>query len=83
MPTNMLQSIIDRYQDDEFLIADGFDEAVIGYDETQMRLIYSVAKFIEILEREMSSEDAMEHFTFNVSGGDVGKQTPIWCWDTF
>ena len=76
----MIDKIIEQYQDETVLKADGFDEAIIGVDETTMRLIYSVRKCIEIL---MSEEDAMEHFSFNVSGGYVGDKTPIWCSDNF
>lgn len=79
----MLQQIFEDYYDETFLIADGFDEAVIGLDEPSMRLIYSVSKCIEILEKDMSTEDAIEHFTYNVSGAYVGEKTPIWCWDMF
>lgn len=79
----MINEIIEQYQDETFLKADGFDEAIIGVDETTMRLIYSVKKCIKILMRDVSEEDAMEHFSFNVSGGYVGEKTPIWCWDDF
>ena len=81
----MLKEIIEYYQDEEILIADGFDDAVIGIDEKSMRLIYSVRKCIEILitEGEMTLVDALEHFTFNVSGSYVGEKTPIWCEDMF
>jgi len=80
----MLQNIIEQYADEEkILIADGFDEAVIGIDEKQMRLVYSVSKCIEILCRDMSEEDAIEHFNYNVSGSWVGEKTPIWCYDMF
>lgn len=79
----MINQIIEQYEDETFLIADGFDEAILGVDETSMRLIYSVSKCLEILMREMSEEDAMEHFSYNVSGGYVGEKTPIWCWDDF
>jgi hypothetical protein len=79
----MLQSIIENYADETLLIADGFNEAVIGIDEKQTRLIYSVSKCIEILCRDMSEEDAMEHFSYNVSGAYVGEKTPIWCWDIY
>ena len=80
----MIDQIIEQYYDEEFLKADGFDDAIIGVatDFTEPRLIYSVSKCLQILEEEgMNSEDALEHFTFNVSGGYVGEQTPIWCWD--
>lgn len=81
--TNMLDIIIEQYQDEEILIADGFDEAVIGIDTKSMRLIYSVSKCIEILCRDMNEEDAIEYFEYNVSGSYVGEKTPIWCEDLF
>jgi hypothetical protein len=79
----MINKIIEQYEEETFLKADGFDEAIIGVDETKMRLIYSVRKCLEILMRDMSEEDAMEYFNFNVSGGYVGEKTPIWCSDNF
>jgi hypothetical protein len=78
----MLQYIIDNFEGEEILIADGFDKAIIGIDESSMRLIYSVSKCIDILISEgMSEEDAREHFSYNVSGAYVGEKTPIWCND--
>jgi hypothetical protein len=79
----MLEQIIEQYYEEEILKADGFDEAVIGIDENSMRLIYSVKKCIEILCEDMSEEDAVEYFSFNVSGAYVGEKTPIWCQDNF
>ena len=80
----MLQEIIDSHPDEEILIADGFDDAVIGIEIPSMRLIYSVKRCIEILmEEDMDELDAVEHFEFNVSGAYVGEQTPIWCHDNF
>ena len=79
----MIDEIIEQYEDETFLKADNFDEAIIGVDETAMRLIYSVSKCIEILMRDMSEEDAMEYFSYNISGGYVGEKTPIWCVDNF
>jgi len=79
----MIERIIEHYPDEEFLKADGFDEAIIGVEENEMRLIYSVSKCLEILEQHMTELDAMEYFTFNISGSYVGDKTPIWCWDNF
>jgi hypothetical protein len=79
----MIEKIIEQYYDEGILKADGFDDAVIGIDENDMRLIYSVSKCHKILEQEMNESDAMEYFTFNVIGAYVGKKTPIWCWDNF
>jgi hypothetical protein len=71
----MIDSIIEKYPDESFLKADGFDEALIGVDLNSMRLVYSVSKCIEILRREMDYLDAIEYFDFNVSGAYVGKKT--------
>ena len=79
----MLQDILEYYNKEDLLIADGFDDAVIGVDEHSMRLIYSVKKCVEILEEHMSEEDAIEYFEYNVSSAYVGEQTPIWCYDNF
>jgi hypothetical protein len=79
----MINKIIEKYEDEPFLKADGLDEAIIGVDEDTMRLIYSVKKCIEILSRDMEPEDAEEHFYFNVSGSYMGEKTPIWCMDNF
>ena len=80
---SMLQDIIENYYEYDFLIADGFNDAVIGVDESSMRLIYSVSKCLEILQEYLSEEDAIEYFTYNVSGAWMGDKTPIWCYDNF
>jgi len=85
MSKELLENIADYYQEKEILKADGFDEAVIGIEESSMRLIYSVGKCIEILmiRDEMSLEDALDYFRYNVSGSYVGEKTPIWSEDMF
>jgi hypothetical protein len=75
--------IMEIFPEDEFLFADGFDEAIIGVDQPSMRLIYSVTKCLIALQREMSLEEAREYFEFNVSGAYMGEKTPIWCMDEF
>lgn len=77
----MLDNLLEMYPDEDLLIADGFDDAIIGVDESSMRVIYSVTKCIEILQKDMSEEDAEEFFYYNVSGSYVGEKTPIWCND--
>jgi hypothetical protein len=82
----MLEEILEYYPDETFLKANGLDSAVIGVQVGEpMRLIYSVSKVIEhlITEDEMSLEDALEHFEFNIRGSYVGEQTPIWCDDMY
>lgn len=77
----MIDKIIEWFPEEEILKADGFDEAIIGIDSNEMRLIYSVSKCVQILCRDMSEEEAIEFFDFNVRGSYVGDKTPIWCVD--
>jgi hypothetical protein len=78
-----MNDITKFYEEEELLKADGFDDAIIGIDEKTWRLIYSVSKCIEILSKNMSEEDAIEYFYFNMEGAYVGEKTPIWCTDKF
>ena len=77
----MIDKILNWFPGDEFLKAEGFDEAIIGIDEDAMKLIYSVSKCIEILKKDMEEEEAVEYFNFNVKGAYMGDKTPIWCID--
>lgn len=77
----MIDKILNWFPGDEFLKAEGFDEAIIGIDEDTMKLIYSVSKCIEILKKDMEEEEAVEYFNFNVKGAYMGDKTPIWCID--
>jgi hypothetical protein len=80
----ILDALIEIYPDEELLIADGFDEAILGIEENTMRVIYSVSKCLEIIEAEgMPEQEALEHFYFNVQGSYVGEKTPIFCFDEF
>jgi hypothetical protein len=84
----MLDDILEQYPDQEILKADGFDNCILGYDyspEGNIRLIYSVKKILDSLvaDEEMNEEDAIEYFEYNIRGGYVGDQTPIWCQDDF
>lgn len=78
----MLEQILEYFPEEEILKADGFDDAIIGIEESSGRLIYSVSKCLKILEKDMSEEDASEYFWYNVHGAWVGDKTPIWCLDT-
>jgi len=66
--------------DEDILLADGFEDALIGYVQVFNNTValYDRAKCIAILmERDkMSHEDAEEYFDFNVTGGYHGEKTP-------
>jgi hypothetical protein len=62
-----IEDILVHYPEHLFYTPEGFDDAVVGIEEEQMRLVYSVSKCIEILKRNgMDDIDAIEHFELNV-----------------
>ena len=64
---------------EEALLADGFDDAVIGMD-THGRVVYDYDKCVDILvgeDEDMEYIDAIEHMDYNVTGAYVGEYTPI------
>lgn len=62
-----------------YLKADGFDEAIIGIDSINERIIYSKQKMIKILSDEMPEDEAIEFLEFNTWNAYVGDHTPIYC----
>ena len=63
------------------LIADGFDQAVIGYiDRTNEPrvVVYDREKCIDILNKDMSRDEAEEYFEYNVAGSYMGAETPAY-----
>jgi hypothetical protein len=72
-----LQSI-----DEEALLMDGFDEAIIGFTQRinqPLLTVYSWQKMMEVLiSRDgMDYEEAMEYIDYNCIGAWVGERTPI------
>jgi len=71
----------------EALLADGFDDAIIGICErfgNDPVVAYDKDKCINILVQRdgMSYEEAVEYFDFNVLGAYVGKGTPVYILNT-
>ena len=63
------------------MIADGFDEAVIGYiDRTNEPrvVVYDREKCIAILRKDMIRDEAEEYFEYNVAGAYMGAETPAY-----
>ena len=66
---------------EEALLADGFDDALIGADYEKNRAVYSIEKMLDILMKQgMSYDDAVEHFSFNIGCAYVGEFTPLYVW---
>jgi hypothetical protein len=80
MAREELKSFIAEANED-MLFADGFDEALIGYIELaggHNVALYNRDKCIQILmdDQDMSDEEAIEYFDYNVVGAYMGPNTP-------
>ena len=80
MKSNKLIDIICEHNE-ESLLADGFDDAIIGMVDNQHLVspvvLYDKDKCIDILCKDMSREEAIEYLDFNVIGSYVGENTPM------
>ena len=74
-----LEEIIERYPEEEFLTADGFEDAIIGVEPNSMKIVYSRNKMIAILceEDEMDEVEAIEYLEYNTWNAYVGEKTPL------
>ena len=73
-----LGDYIEVYGDiDNTLKADGYDDCIVGVD-TKSRLIYNADKIVDRLTEEMTREEALEFFYYNIEGAYVGEYTPIY-----
>jgi len=75
-----LEDVLDAYPDELFIKMDGFDNCIIGVDESSMRLIYSQKKIIKTLCKDMSEEEALEYYYYNIDGSYIDAK-PIICSD--
>jgi hypothetical protein len=77
----LMRKLVDEHADnqgEELLVADGFDAAILGITESgELVVVYDWDKCVELLRKDMSEEDALEHMSFNVTGAYVGSKTPI------
>ena len=69
--------------DEEMIVAEGLDEAIIGvgYRQGQPDLVvYDIDKVLTILmtRDELSYEEAREYFEYNIGGSWMGERTPVW-----
>ena len=69
----------------EVILADGFDDAIIGIKDDTEVVYYSKEKLINILIRDhnMTDIEAMEYADFNVFDAYIGDKTPIFLDDFF
>tara|TARA_X000001382_G_C3161407_1_gene176400 strand:+ start:1077 stop:1352 length:276 start_codon:yes stop_codon:yes gene_type:complete len=63
----------------EALFADGFDDAIVGYDAVGFRVVYDYDKCSDILMKRdgMTEHEAHEFMEFNVVSAYIGDVGPI------
>jgi hypothetical protein len=67
-----------HFPDEEFLLADGLEEAFVGVDDATKKTMYNSEICIDIYMKDgMSYEEALEYFEFNVIGAYAGEKTPV------
>lgn len=78
-----MQYEMEEYLDDGSMVLgprEQFDKCIIGVTYQGDKVIYSVEMIIQTLmeENEMSDEEALDYFEYNVIGSYVGYGTPIY-----
>jgi len=66
------------------VMLDGFDDCIVGVSESfgeEPRIIYSKKQIITKLMKDMSQEDAVDYYYYNIVGGMFGTQNPIFVQD--
>ena len=68
-------------EEEGMLLYDGFDDAIIGIASRcgeNTVLAYDIDKIIEILmdRDDLSYEEALEYYSFNMEGAYIGESTP-------
>lgn len=81
MKRELIQEYLEQ-RDENALLADGFDDALIGFAQRinePLLAVYSYQLIIDILMKRdgMSYDEAEEYADFNILGSWMGPQTPI------
>lgn len=78
----MRDKLVELTGDEELLFADGFDDAIIGVDAKDNRVIYSYGLILEqLMLQGMEYDEAVEYADFNILGAYVGERTPIYMYE--
>lgn len=75
-----IEQIMDALEESEALLADGFDDALVGHTQgANVVAVYEYDMCVHILmDRDgMTCTEAIEFMDFNVVGAYVGPKTPM------
>jgi hypothetical protein len=65
-----LEQILEQFPDNNFVVLDELDEAVIGvhFDTEDPKLVYSISKIVDCFVKQgMDVDDAIEHYEYNTA----------------
>jgi len=80
---SIFEQIQTLYPETSFLTIKGMDEAIIGYEWNNHKLIYSQAIIIKVLCRDMCEEEALDYFYYEIADTNDDDCSPIICMDTY
>ena len=76
-----MRAAIKEQLEPKMMIADGFDDCIIGFAERCGQpnvLAYDANKiWKKLVKQGMTEDEAVEYFYFNISGAYVGEGTPV------
>ena len=82
--TISLENILDMFNEEDFIKADGFDDCIVGVEcsEHPLKIVYSTQLVLEKLVKEskMDWSEAIEYFDYNIQGSK-GEGYPIYILD--
>jgi hypothetical protein len=80
---NKREQILEELDNDEQVIfADGFDDAIIGKIYETHIVVYSFTKAMEILQKRMTEDEAVDYLHFNCLCVG-GEGMPVWVMDYY
>ena len=67
---------------EDTILADGFNECIVGKDYQTGKAVYGIERIIEslMLNQDMGMDESVEYFDFNIGTAYVGEMTPIYIW---
>lgn len=74
---------LDLEMADGAVLLDGLGDAIIGVCEefTGNRIVYSKSKILEILQKDMTEEEAIDYYYYNILGLYASEQNPVFLVD--
>ena len=86
MNEKLIKLLTEHSDDNQLKLDKEFNDCIIGVLSDQ-RLVYSVYRIIEVLQKEMSYMDALEYFNYNIEccavDNDYGdyRSYPVYMYD--